>query len=85
MAKNSRLKRGGQLLGCMDAPAITGLAQAGRLYYAVALYRRTTEFSLLLLYQIPLAVHYYYYIATRPRGLGALTILNSLPFLGVVA
>ena len=67
MAKNSRLKRGGQLLGCMDAPAITGLAQAGRLYYAVAPHRRTAEFSSTVLlhqepdtYCIPLLLSRYY-------------------------
>ena len=66
----------------MDPPAITGLAQAGRLYYAVALYGRTIEFSLLLLYQIPLTVHYCCYVAICPRGLSALIILNSLPLRG---
>ena len=70
------------MLGRMDAPAITGLVQAGRLYYAVALYKKTTEFSLLLLHQIPLAVYYCCHVATRPQGLSALTILNSLPLRG---
>jgi len=54
------------LLYRTDAPAVTGLAQARRLYYAVALYRRTIEFSLLLLYQIPLTVYYYYYVTIYP-------------------
>ena len=60
-----------------------GSALARRLQNVVAPHRRTTEFSsilLLLLHQILLAVYYCCHVATRPQGLGALTVLNSQPF-----
>ena len=50
--------------------------------------RRTTEFSsilLLLLHQIHFAAHYCCHVATDPKSLGVLTVLNSQPFQGVVA
>ena len=56
LAKDSRLKRGGVIVRPPRPTTVTGLVQARRLYYIVALYRRSIEFSslsIVLLYQEP--------------------------------